>query len=102
LTYVSQWRSGCAVFEWDTSKSDANFRERGFDFAYASLIFDGPTLEMDDRRADYRERRVQAIGDVDDNVLFVVYTWRGSARRIISARRANRGERHASRQALGR
>jgi len=89
------------VFEWDDAKSEANFRERGFDFAYASLIFDGPTAQIDDRRADYGERRIQAIGEVDGTVLFVVYTWRGTTRRIVSARRANRRERHAYRQALG-
>jgi uncharacterized DUF497 family protein len=33
------------VFEWDEAKSEANLRERGFDFAYAALIFDGATLE---------------------------------------------------------
>jgi uncharacterized DUF497 family protein len=29
-------------YEWDPEKSEANLRERGFDFAFASLIFDGP------------------------------------------------------------
>ncbi len=50
------------MFEWDEAKSEANLEARGFDFAYAALIFDGPTLEMDDDRVDYGERRVQAIG----------------------------------------
>jgi uncharacterized DUF497 family protein len=30
-------------FDWDRRKSTANFRERGFDFEFASLIFEGPT-----------------------------------------------------------
>jgi uncharacterized DUF497 family protein len=88
------------VFEWDEAKSEANLRERGFDFAYAALIFDGPTLEWDDVRQDYGERRIQAIGQVDEDVLFVVYTWRGAVRRIISARLANRRERDAYREAF--
>lgn len=89
------------MFEWDAAKSEANLRTRGFDFAYAALIFDGPTLETDDDRVDYGERRVRAIGRVKDDVLFVVYTWRGDTRRIVSARKANRRERDAYRKAFG-
>lgn len=88
------------MFEWDEAKSEANLRERGFDFAYAALIFDGPTLEWDDVRQDYGERRILAIGQADEDVLFVVYTWRGAVRRIISARLANRRERDAYREAF--
>ena len=36
------------MFEWDEAKSAANLRARGFDFAFAARIFDGPTLELDD------------------------------------------------------
>jgi uncharacterized DUF497 family protein len=77
------------------------------------LIFDGPTLEWDDVRRDCGERRIQAIGQVGEDVLFVVYTWRGrgtprggaawgphSVRRIISARLANRRECDAYREAF--
>lgn len=89
------------MFEWDAEKSEANYRARGFDFAYAAGIFDGPTLEMDDGRRDYKERRIQAIGRVEADVLFVVYTWRGDARRITSARLANRRERDGYCQIYG-
>lgn len=92
-------------FSWDAAKSEFNFRERGFDFAFASLIFGGPTLEQQDRRQDYGERRVVAIGRADGLELTVVYTDRaGSAgrheRRIISARRSNRHERQAYQEAI--
>jgi uncharacterized DUF497 family protein len=85
-------------FEWDEAKSDANFEERGFDFEFASLIFDGLTLEVEDRRKDYGERRVVAIGVGAGLHLTVVYTDRQLAsgqvvRRIISARRSSRHER---------
>lgn len=43
--------------EWDAEKSDANFEERGFDFAFATLIFAGPIVVVEDRRRDYGERR---------------------------------------------
>ncbi len=90
-----------SMFEWDEAKSEANLESRGFDFAYAARIFEGPTLELDDDRAEYGERRVQAIGEVEGNVLFVVYTWRGEARRIISARLASRKEREIHGEAIG-
>lgn len=56
---------------------------------------------MDDDRADYGERRIWAIGRADDDVLFVVYTWRDGVRRIISARMANRRERDVYRKIHG-
>jgi len=91
-------------FSWDSRKSARNLRERGFDFEFATLIFDGPTLERDDTRRDYGERRVIAIGLAQVVALTVVFTDRadtgGFVRRIISARQSNRREREAYLQAL--
>jgi len=92
-------------FAWDPAKSDENYRLRGFDFAFATLIFLGPTLEKEDRRRDYGERRTIAIGLADGLELTVVYTDRrkpnGSVeRRIISARRSKRRERRAYQASL--
>lgn len=80
-------------FEWDAAKSAANLANRGFGFDFAALIFDGPTLEALDSRADYGERRIRTIGQVEEFILLVVYTDRNERRRIISARLANRKER---------
>ena len=49
-------------------------------------LFDGPTLESPDRRRDYGERRIKAIGRAAGQVLVCVYTDRSAARRIISLR----------------
>jgi uncharacterized DUF497 family protein len=68
----------------DEAKSRRTLNERGFE--YAARIFLGPTLERQDARREYGEVRVQAIGRVVDDTLFVVYTDRGDARHIISAR----------------
>lgn len=92
-------------FEWDEEKSEANLRERGFDFEFATLIFSGPTLEKEDRRRDYGELRVIAVGLAQAIALTVVYTDRtletgGTVRRIISARRSNRRERKAYEEAF--
>lgn len=79
-------------FEWDEAKSQHNFEERGFDFAYAAGIFDNLVLEATDSRRDYGEERIIALGSVGTNILVVVYTDRGDVHRIISARPANRKE----------
>lgn len=78
------------IFEWEEAKSRRTLNERGFG---AARIFLGPTLERQDARREYGEVRVQAIGQVVDDILFVVYTDRGDARHIISARLTNRKER---------
>ena len=92
-------------FTWDPAKSEANLRERGFDCAFATLAFDGPTLERLDDRQDYGERRIIALGVADGIPLTVVYTDRAEegdvVRRIISARVSNRRERKAYRQIFG-
>ena len=71
--------------EWDDAKRRQNLRDHGVDFADAALIFESPTVEAPDNRADYGEIRYGALGHVGDDYFLVVYTWRGSNRRIISA-----------------
>ena len=91
-------------FAWDPDKSDANLAARGFDFEFATLIFAGPTLEREDTREGYGERRMIATGLAQGIALTVVYTDRPGTpdleRRIISARRSNRRERKAYEDAL--
>jgi len=78
-------------FEWDEEKNAANIKNHGIDFLDAALIFESPTLEAIDDRADYGEVRYIAFGLSGETVLQVVYTWRGkNIIRIISARKANR------------
>ncbi len=93
-------------FGWDPPKSDRNARERGLPFAVAMALFDGPTIESDDTRRDYGERRIIALGAVTGRELICVYTTRGSAedpiRWIISLRKANKGESNAYRTAFPR
>ena len=55
--YIQMYADG-RLFSWDERKSAANLAERGFDFEFASLVFAGPTLEREDTRRDYGERRV--------------------------------------------
>ena len=91
-------------FAWDRRKSADNLRIRGFDFGFATLIFEGPTLERVDQRRDYGETRVIAVGLAQGLAVTVVYTDRaepgGMVRRIISARLSNRREHQAYFEAL--
>lgn len=89
-------------FEWDERKRRLNRLKHGVDLARAGTIFLGPTIENEDGRRDYGEVRTGAFGEVDGEVLFVVYTWRGAKRRPISARKAGRDERAKYRQAVAR
>ena len=80
-------------FEWDDAKNNACFVRRGFDFAYAVRVFFDPhRIVAQDRRQDYGEDRYRVLGMIDERAYIVVYTVRGSAIRIISARKANAKE----------
>jgi len=88
-------------FEWDENKNDRNIeKHQGLDFDTAKLIWLGDVIELPDVRKDYGEDRFVAFGEVDGVIIAVVYTWRGTSRRIISARKASVGERDAYRQAI--
>ncbi len=50
-------------------------------------------MERTDERNTYGEKRIQAIGAAERDILFVIYTDRGEIRRIIRARRADKKER---------
>jgi uncharacterized DUF497 family protein len=79
-------------FEWDEAKSDWTRRERGFGFDTAVEIFAGPVVEWEDRRQDWGEDRVVAVGIVNGRFLTVIYTNRAERRRIISARASRKRE----------
>jgi uncharacterized DUF497 family protein len=85
-------------FEWDQAKNTANIEKHGVDFDDARSIFESPLIRKVDDRHDYGETRIIAIGVAEGRELTVVYTMRGDAIRIISARRAREDERRAYRQ----
>ena len=85
-------------FEWDENKRIKTLRERGIDFIDVIDIWDDSNRQerLDDRH-DYNEDRIQTIGKLKFEILFVVYTERDyedgeEVVRIISARKANRRE----------
>jgi len=77
---------------WHESKRQATLVDRGLDFADATLIFEGPTLEFEDERQNYGEKRMICFGYLYGRLLVVGYVRRGDARHIYSMRKANERE----------
>ena len=81
-------------FEWNEDKNKINLIKHGIDFHYAISIFlDKDRIEWEDIRKDYGENRYITIGNVEKNLLTVVYTLRHDRYRLISARGARKDER---------
>ena len=87
-------------FEWDENKRLANIEKHGIDFEDAIGIWEGDVVEVPSR-GQYGENRLVAFGVLEGRIIAVVYTSRGGARRIISARRTRRSEREHYEAALG-
>jgi uncharacterized protein len=62
--------------EWDERKRRNILAERGIDFADVHRMFRGCVEEREDTRHDYGERRFIAVGELDGNIVSVVYAWR--------------------------
>jgi uncharacterized protein len=73
----------------DPAKRQAALRERGLNFADASVVFAGPTITVQDTRRDYGETRFQTVGFLADRMVMVVRTPRNEARHVISMRKCN-------------
>jgi len=86
---------------FDPVKRQKTFAQRGLDFADADLIFAGITLEMEDTRKDYGETRVICYGMLQDRMVVVGYTPRGTDRHVFSMRKANEREQNRIAPLLG-
>ena len=81
------------VVEWDDNKNEINKKKHGISFFVAAYVFaDENRVELYDSMHSIYEDRYVAIGCVGE-LLYVVYTERGEAIRIISARIAGKEER---------
>ena len=81
--------------EWDPATARANVRRYGVDFTDAvAALEDDHALTIRDELTAVNEQRFLTLGrDGRGRTVVVAYTWRGSAVRIVSARRATRQER---------
>jgi len=79
---------------WDPKKADTNFRKHRIRFSDAeAVLFDPIALTIEDQDVKQERRFVSVGSDALGRILVVVYTYRGSTIRIISARRATSKER---------
>ena len=66
--------------------------DRGLDFADARVVFAGTTVEVEDLRKNYGERRIICYGLLEGRMVVVGYTPRGADRHVFSMRKANERE----------
>ena len=79
--------------EFDPAKAKANLRKHGVSFAHAEQALRDPmalTIEDPDSRSE--QRFITMGADALGRVLVVVHTQREERTRLISARKASRGE----------
>ena len=81
--------------EWDEKKARSNVAKHAITFAEAATIFLDPFLITfpDDFHSDIEERFISIGRSERQRILLVVHTDRGTAIRIISARKATAKER---------
>lgn len=86
-------------YQWDPLKAEKNVRRHSVHFLDATDVFEDEFgLYREDDRA-YNETRYLLLGeDAFGRILVVVYTYRGSDIRIISARKATKRERQTYEQ----
>jgi uncharacterized DUF497 family protein len=71
---------------YDPAKRAATSESRGLDFADAAHVFAGRHATAPDDRQDYGEPRFITAGFLGGRLVVLVWTPRGTARRIISMR----------------
>jgi uncharacterized protein len=81
--------NNCMRLTFDPAKRERTLVERGLDFEDAAAVFQGMTVEVEDARKDYGERRVICYGLLAGRLVVIGYTPRGSVRHVFSMRKAN-------------
>ena len=75
---------------YDPAKRDKTLAERGLDFEDTLEVFQGLTVEIEDTRKEYGERRILCFGLLAGRLVVIGYTPRGSVRHIFSMRKGQR------------
>jgi len=92
------------IYEWDAEKARTNRRKHGISFDEAATVFLDPmAVTYPEPDHSVGEEREITIGySSKQQVLFVAHCPRGSRVRIISARKATKGERKQHEEGIGR
>ncbi len=68
---------------YDPSKREKALADRGLDFEDAVVVLGGLTVEVEDTRKDYGEKRIISYGLLAGRMVVVGYTLRGTVRHIF-------------------
>ena len=80
-------------FEFDPAKARSNLRKHGVSFAHAEqALRDDMAVTVEDLDALGEQRFVTLGMDALGRVLVIIHTLRGERARVISTRKASRGE----------
>jgi uncharacterized protein len=80
-------------FEFDPAKARSNLRKHGVSFAHAEqALRDDMAVTVEDPDARGEQRFATLGMDALGRVLVIIHTPRGERTRVISARKASRGE----------
>lgn len=92
------------IYEWDAGKAKGNLRKHGISFEEAATAFLDPlALTFPDPAQSSGEEREITIGNSSrQQVVFVSHCQRANRVRIISARKATRGERKQYEEGIGK
>ena len=74
---------------FDPAKRAKTLAERGLDFLDVAVVFEGTTVEIEDKRKNYGETRVICYGLLAGRLVVIGYTPRGAVRHIFSMRKGN-------------
>ena len=79
---------------WDPDKAKSNYQKHKIHFSDAeSVLYDTMALTIEDQNIDGEKRFVTVGSDSTGRIVLVVYMYRGSSIRLISARKATASER---------
>lgn len=80
------------VITFDPNKDKLNLRKHGVSLSAASAFDWADAVIWPDQRYHYTELRERALGFIGSQLYFLIFVDEGYAMRVISLRKAHRGE----------
>jgi uncharacterized DUF497 family protein len=82
------------IYEWDSKKAKANLRKQGVSFEEAATVFLDPfaVTYPDPDHSDEKIREITIGRSAKQRVVFLSHTRRGERTRVISGRKATKGD----------
>ncbi len=80
------------IVEYDDAKNQRNIAERNLSFEQVRMFNFETALYSLDERKDYAEKRIRALGYLDNRLHMLVFSEMAGGIRVISFRKANKRE----------